>query len=87
MRIQFEQACQILDTAFSPLSCQCERNGNGTFDLVIFETDPAVPSLALVDIPPTRLDSIRAVSQLVLEVRQHLTVETMRRRMGQAATA
>jgi len=71
MAISFEKVATIIESSFAPCACRCREEGGQ----VITEISPAegAQPLLVSEVPAARLDSVRAVAQLVLELRQALS--------------
>ncbi len=82
MNLPFDQARSILETAFEPHTCRVERNSD-LVTLRIHASDRD-DTFILTQVDAERLESIRALSQLILELRQELAVVLHRHRQSPA---
>jgi len=78
MNLPFDQARSILGTAFEPHACRVERTGNlVTLRIHAGDSDE---TFILTQVDAGRIESIRTLSQLILELRQELAVVLHRHR-------
>ncbi len=80
MNLPFDQARSILENAFEPHACHVERNA-GLITLRIHASD-SDDTFILTRVDAERTESIRALSQLILELRQELAVVLHRHQQG-----
>ncbi|PZP24700.1 DUF1652 domain-containing protein [Pseudomonas kuykendallii] len=81
MTISFQEARQIIELSFVPLACECKEEEQG-ITIRLFHAQSGEPQLVVTAIAPERYASIRAISQLVLEIRQELSVAKLRKQMS-----
>ncbi|WP_257027059.1 DUF1652 domain-containing protein [Phytopseudomonas flavescens] len=63
---------QIIESAFLPLHCHCKIDANDSVTIEIKDSHSGQVQLIVAGLKRSNLDSSRSISQLVLEVRQHL---------------
>lgn len=79
MPISFEKARAIAEAAFQPLACTILQECDSV-NMRIFDAQTGTTQLFVTGIPLRMFDSVRSVSQLILEVRQELALTTQRNR-------
>lgn len=78
--LKFDMACQIIQSSFSPLGCECKRTENDGICVRLYD-DSNTTHLLVKNIAPDKLTTIRSVSQLALEIKQALASSTMRNKV------
>ena len=63
---------RIMAVGFLPLACDCTLNGDGSLRISVFEPVSGRVDLLLTRVSPEGLDSIRAISNLIGELRTEL---------------
>jgi hypothetical protein len=75
MPISFEKARAIAEASFHPLACTIQQESDSV-NMRIFDAQTDTTQLFVTGIPLRMFDSMRSVSQLILEVRQELSITT-----------
>lgn len=70
--IPIEDLSHIMASGFVPLSCDCSVNPEGFLTIRVFEPESGRVDLLLTGVSPQGLDSIRAISNLIGELRTEL---------------
>jgi hypothetical protein len=70
--IPIRELRQIIESSFGPMTCTCDVNPGGT--LTIEVTDPLTGQvdLLVVGVPTQKLVSVRAINDLIAELRADL---------------
>ena len=63
---------RIMASGFAPLSCDCRVNSEGLLTIRVFEPESGRVDLLLTGVSPQGLNSIRAISNLIGELRTEL---------------
>ncbi|MDY4301856.1 DUF1652 domain-containing protein [Pseudomonas salmasensis] len=63
---------RIMASGFLPLSCECCLNSDGSLRISVFEPTSGRVDLLLTRVSPEGLDSIRAISNLIGELRTEI---------------
>ncbi|OAE11442.1 hypothetical protein AZH11_20365 [Pseudomonas simiae] len=63
---------RIMAVGFLPLSCDCSLNSDGSLRISVFEPASGRVDLLLTRVSPQGLDSIRAISNLIGELRTEI---------------
>ncbi|MET0774076.1 MAG: DUF1652 domain-containing protein [Pseudomonas mandelii] len=64
--------CNIVESGFEPLSCDCAVSSNGLLRIKVYDPATGQVYLLVPCVSPAGLTSIRAISQLVGELRIEL---------------
>ena len=63
---------RIMASGFVPLACECSLNSDGSLRISVFEPESGRVEVLLTRVSPQRLDSIRAISNLIGELRTEI---------------
>ncbi|OWQ38335.1 hypothetical protein CDH05_27645 [Pseudomonas lactis] len=63
---------RIMASGFLPLACECCLNSDGLLRISVFEPTSGRVDLLLTRVSPEGLDSIRAISNLIGELRTEI---------------
>jgi hypothetical protein len=77
MNLSFEEARSIIESAFEPWACACSQQHDDV-RVRIYDANTDA-TLKVVTASPGDIASVRAVSQFILEVRQSLAVDMLRK--------
>ncbi|SDO77709.1 Protein of unknown function [Pseudomonas arsenicoxydans] len=61
--------CSIVESGFKPLACECTENSSGLLRIKVYDPATGRIDLLIPCVSPTRLTSIRAISDFVGELR------------------
>jgi hypothetical protein len=64
--------CRIVESGFDPLSCNCTVNPDGSLRIKVFDPATGRIDLLLPYVSPSRLTSIRDISNLIGELRTEM---------------
>ncbi|WP_397452783.1 DUF1652 domain-containing protein [Pseudomonas sp. NA-150] len=64
--------CSIVESGFQPLSCDCTVSSNGLLRIKVFEPATGRIDLLVNGVSPDELTTIRAISDLVGELRAEM---------------
>ena len=70
--ISIVELSRIMASGFDPLSCECSVNSEGSLTIRVFDPESGRVDLLLTGVSPQGLDSIRAISNLIGELRTEL---------------
>ncbi|TSD77421.1 MULTISPECIES: DUF1652 domain-containing protein [unclassified Pseudomonas] len=70
--IAIDELNKIMATGFMPLACDCSLNSDGSLRISVFEPTSGRVDLLLTRVSPQGLDSIRAISNLIGELRTEI---------------
>ncbi|MGY3303140.1 hypothetical protein ACVK1X_002428 [Pseudomonas sp. PvR086] len=70
--VPIEQLCQIVESGFKPLSCECTVNQNETLRIKVFDQSSGRIELLITGVSPDKLISIRDISNLIGELRTEM---------------
>ncbi|MGV8919349.1 MAG: DUF1652 domain-containing protein [Pseudomonas sp.] len=65
--------CSIVESGFQPLSCDCTVSPSGLLDIKVFDAATGRINLLINGVSPAGLTSIRAISDLVGELRTEMS--------------
>jgi hypothetical protein len=63
---------RIMASGFLPLACDCTANSDGSLRIRVYEPETGRVDLLLTRVSPEGLDSIRAISNLIGELRTEI---------------
>lgn len=63
---------RIMASGFLPLACECSLNSDGSLRISVFEPSSGRVEVLLTRVSPQGLDSIRAISNLIGELRTEI---------------
>ncbi|MBJ2248255.1 MULTISPECIES: DUF1652 domain-containing protein [Pseudomonas] len=63
---------RIMASGFLPLACECSLNSDGSLRISVFEPATGRVEVLLTRVSPQGLDSIRAISNLIGELRTEI---------------
>lgn len=70
--ISITELNRIMATGFLPLSCECSLNSDGSLRISVFEPTSGRVDLLLTCVSPQGLNSVRAISNLIGELRTEI---------------
>lgn len=70
--ISIVELSRIMASGFDPLSCECSVSSDGSLTIRVFEPESGRVELLLNGVAPEGLDSIRAISNLIGELRTEM---------------
>ncbi|PQP04477.1 MULTISPECIES: DUF1652 domain-containing protein [Pseudomonas] len=70
--VPIAQLCQIIESGFKPLSCECTVNRNDTLRIKIFDRATGRIELLITGVSPDQLTCIRDISNLIGELRTEM---------------
>ncbi|MFS2068543.1 DUF1652 domain-containing protein [Pseudomonas sp. CT11-2] len=70
--VSIEQLCQIVESGFKPLSCECTLNQNETLRIKVFDQSSGRIELLITGVSPDKLISVRDISNLIGELRTEM---------------
>ncbi|USW93258.1 DUF1652 domain-containing protein [Pseudomonas proteolytica] len=70
--ISIVELSRIMASGFDPLSCECSVSSDGSLTIRVFEPESGRVELLLNGVAPQGLDSIRAIANLIGELRTEI---------------
>lgn len=70
--VSIPELCGILQSGFRPLSCDCSVNPDGSLRIKVFDPATGRIDLLLPYVSPSRLTTIRDISNLIGELRTEM---------------
>lgn len=70
--VSVSELCRIVESGFQPLSCACTVNPDGSLRIKVFERATGRIDLLLTGVSPAQLTSVRAISNLIGELRTEM---------------
>lgn len=70
--VSVSELCRIVESGFQPLSCACTVNPDGSLRIKVFERATGRIDLLITGVSPAQLTSVRAISNLIGELRTEM---------------
>ncbi|MDB5995323.1 MAG: hypothetical protein JWP42_2459 [Pseudomonas sp.] len=70
--VSVSELCRIVESGFQPLSCACTLNPDGSLRIKVFERATGRIDLLITGVSPAQLTSVRAISNLIGELRTEM---------------
>ena len=70
--IPIRELRHIIESSFVPMSCECVSNPGGTLTIEVSDPHTGQVDLLVVGVPTQKLVSVRAINDLIAELRAEL---------------